>query len=228
MSGIKGLLKQYGVTLMELAEKLDLSRPTLTSYIETFEVDKNSLKDKYKLIFERLFPEKELDTKEFLAELDQCEELLLRDKIFGTSDKSPEETDMISDVIFKIRNAFEEVENKDYFSKFLKSLMANYKNVMVDSFMYYVLVMCGHLNLAEVSDESKKVIAKLFAIELLLENKKLELDEKAMDKLEHRLKEIEDAKQILEKEAQQMIKDGLTSKEIKLKDQTITIKLQND
>ena len=64
---IKNILQKNGLTLFGFAEMLNISRPTLNSYIRIFEAGSNIPNEKYQIIFEELFnynlPEKEFKKK---------------------------------------------------------------------------------------------------------------------------------------------------------------------
>ena len=55
MINVKNQLKNLGITLAEFADKLQISRPTLDSYIQIFESGDKIPKEKYQTIFNKLF-----------------------------------------------------------------------------------------------------------------------------------------------------------------------------
>ena len=80
MESIKKYLKSIGITQIYLAEALNISRPTLDLYIDLYEKQKNIPKERYNIIFQKLFDEKIDDKDEFLRRLDISRTLLNRDE----------------------------------------------------------------------------------------------------------------------------------------------------
>ena len=52
---IRKLLQKNGLTLFSFAELLNISRPTLNSYIKIFESGSSIPNEKFQIIFEELF-----------------------------------------------------------------------------------------------------------------------------------------------------------------------------
>lgn len=89
-------LKSIGKTKTELAEELNLSRPTLNQYIDLFESGKKIENERYDIIFNRLFSER-LDNKDlFKRKLDAVKFLLERDKKYDIGSLTPEAADLVA------------------------------------------------------------------------------------------------------------------------------------
>ena len=69
MQKIKQYLKDVGITQKEFAERIGLSRPTLDTYIEMFEQGQTIPKERYDIIFKRLFGSDNDSIEEFAENL---------------------------------------------------------------------------------------------------------------------------------------------------------------
>ena len=65
MGTIKAELKRHGVTLLEMSEKLEITRPTLDRYIQQYESKGGIKKARFQKLFDDLFS-RPLSTEEFL------------------------------------------------------------------------------------------------------------------------------------------------------------------
>ena len=89
MQNIKQYLKDVGITQKEFAERIGLSRPTLDTYIDMYEHGQTIPKERYDIIFKRLFDNENNAEKIFFDNLKNLEGLLKRDRQYGTSDLEP-------------------------------------------------------------------------------------------------------------------------------------------
>ena len=66
---IKDFLKKYKITLKELSEILNLSRPTLNSYIEQYELDGKISNNYYNTIFTKIFSQNWSKKEDIIEEI---------------------------------------------------------------------------------------------------------------------------------------------------------------
>lgn len=126
MHNIKRYLKDVGITQKEFAERIGLSRPTLDTYIEMFESGQTIPKERYDIIFKGLFDSDNGSKREFTKNLQQVENLLIRDKKYGTSDLEPEAADYVSLIIRNMNRDLKIADwNKDVYT-FINILISNY------------------------------------------------------------------------------------------------------
>lgn len=104
MNKIKIILKKYDITLSEFARKLQISRPTMDTYIECYETGNIIQKEKYQIIFNALFNEYVDSREKFMEILENSNELLERDRVLGTSELELSKTDILSSTIDEIRS----------------------------------------------------------------------------------------------------------------------------
>ncbi len=127
MHNIKQYLKDVGITQKEFAERIGLSRPTLDTYIEMFESGQTIPKERYDIIFKRLFDCDNCSAEEFSKNLQQVENLLSRDQKYGTSDLEPEAADYVSLIVRNMNKDLKMADwNKDVYT-FINILISNYR-----------------------------------------------------------------------------------------------------
>lgn len=226
MENIKKRLKIYNMTLAEFAARLNISRPTLDNYILLYQNKNESLNEKYKIIFDSLFPINELNRAEFYRRLDDMENLLLRDRVFETLDMTPEISDDLSSYFYNFKNTFVKCNMSEEFITFFQDLLRNYESSeFVQRLKDYVLIMCGHKNLSNMSNKNIAAIVGFCKLENNLDS--LQIDKKYLNLIEKVIKENEEANIFIDKHVQQMINDRIKEKEIKINDRTIKISIED-
>lgn len=165
MNQIKYTLKNIGITLAEFAKKLDTSRPTLDSYIEMYEADKPLPKEKYQIIFDKLFTS-EISTKEaFLKNLDELHYLIERDKMLGTFELDCNKTDLITSVIDEMKQDMYADDCDTNLYIFINMLIRSYRNNSVfHNLVKYFLVLNGRMPIQDMTLEDEKYFSNYFRI----------------------------------------------------------------
>ncbi|MFI3252645.1 MAG: hypothetical protein R3Y60_05865 [bacterium] len=116
---IKEILKKNSITTNDFANDFQLSRNTMNTYIDIFENEKKLPKDKYNLIFKKLFLV-QLDEFEFKSIYMILKRTVNRDKVNGTFELSIEKTEKIFSLInLLVENEFDIDEYSEYFIKML-------------------------------------------------------------------------------------------------------------
>lgn len=194
--GIKEYLKQVGITQKELAEKLGLSRPTLDSYIAMYESNTQIPKERYKIIFERLFGEGTKSNGEFINVLNQMEALLSRDKNYGISDLEPIAADYIS---LALRNMKKDVSkegwNRDVYT-FINYVVLNYRNnELIEQLVEYFIFLNDMRRISSIQDYQKPYFANIYKTFKGLGERPDLYDEQDFRDFVKRCKEIQSKKQ---------------------------------
>lgn len=162
MVDIKRYLKTIGVTQSDLASHLSISRPTLDSYIEQYEADGKLDKERYNIIFSRLFSSENVGRTEFDARLKSIEYLLDRDKRLNTDGLSPKDADIVSKIHLTMLSDLENGMADGKIYQFILLLLRNYKkNIQLCEYAHYI----ADLNLKledEMSDLDKRYYAFFF------------------------------------------------------------------
>ena len=163
MCNIKKYLKEVGVTQKEFAERIGLSRPTLDTYIEMFECGQTLPKERYDIIFKRLFDSKTVSAKEFENTLQQLENLLNRDQKYGTSDLSPEAADYVSLIVRNMTKDFKvDGWNKDVYT-FINILISNYRNNEIfKQLVEYFIYLNNIKEINSIEENQKPYFANLY------------------------------------------------------------------
>lgn len=163
MHNIKQYLKDVGITQKEFAERIGLSRPTLDTYIEIFESGQTIPKERYDIIFRRLFDSDNDSAEEFAKNLQQIENLLRRDQKYGTSDLEPEAADYVS-LIVRNMNRDLKIEdwNKDVYT-FINLLISNYrKNEIFLQLVEYFIYLNGIRSVETIKEKQIPYFANIF------------------------------------------------------------------
>lgn len=160
---IKRKLKEMGIKLIDFAKELDITRPTLDSYISLYENGESLPTEKYEIIFDSLFNDG-VDTKdEFMHVLKSFHNLLERDKVLGVMGFSVEKTDLLSNLIQLMKK---DIGTDDYnpdIYAFINMLVRSYKNVTTyERFANYFLFLNGKKEIAEIAEEDKAFYGNLY------------------------------------------------------------------
>ena len=165
MQNIKQYLKDVGITQKEFAERIGLSRPTLDTYIDMYEHGQTIPKERYDIIFKRLFDNENNAEKIFFDNLKNLEGLLKRDRQYGTSDLEPKAADYVSLIVRNMNHDFrKEGWNKDVYT-FINILITNYRsNEVFQQLVEYFIVLNGIKSVESIKSEQIPYFANLFKI----------------------------------------------------------------
>ncbi len=126
-TNIKKRLKEYGITLTIFAQKLNISRPTLDMYIETYESGFKIKQKKYQTIFNTLF-DNDITSSDFHRQLEQFSRMINREKLLGMIELEPEDSDTLMRLFFKMIGDFKTTScNKDIYAM-IGLIIDNYRN----------------------------------------------------------------------------------------------------
>ena len=165
MNHIKSTLKNIGITLAEFAKKLDISRPTLDSYIEMYESNKPLPKEKYQIIFDKLFTAEITSKKAFLNNLEELYYLIERDKMLGTFDLDCNKTDLVTSVIDEMKQDMYTDDCDTNLYIFINMLIRSYKNNSVfQNLVKYFLILNGRIPLQDMTLEDEKHFSNYFRV----------------------------------------------------------------
>lgn len=155
MINIKEYLKSIGISKQEFATEIKLSRPTLDSYIITYENGEIIPRERYQIIFDELFSE-DLDPETFRMELDRLKNLLDRDERLGTDKLDTYAADMVS----RLKDRMSQDMSQDGWNQsvytFIDMLITSYRqNIIFERLAEYFT----YLNRSELDDlaESEQI-----------------------------------------------------------------------
>jgi len=195
MWNIKKYLKNMGITQKEFSERMGLSRPTLDAYIEMFENGKTIPKERYEIIFRRLFDSGNDSVAEFFEKLQEAEYLLHRDLNYGTNNLETEAADYVSLIVqnmnkdFKLKNW-----NEDVYI-FINILISNYrKNEIFQQLVEYFIYLNDIRSISEIKERQKPYFANIFKALHSLSVNPCEYDEYDYQNFLNRCSEIREHK----------------------------------
>ena len=159
MINIKEYLKSIGISKQEFATEIKLSRPTLDSYIITYENGETIPRERYQIIFDELFSET-LEPEAFRMELDRLKNLLDRDERLGTDKLDTYAADMVSRLKDRMFQDMSQVDWNPSVYTFIDMLITSYrKNIIFERLAEYFT----YLNRSELDDLASKEQIPYFA-----------------------------------------------------------------
>ena len=209
MKNIKKVLKQFGITQKDFATKIELSRPTLDTYIALYESGCEIPKEKYRIIFSTLF-DKDYSREEFLYELDDLIGLLERDKRYGTVELSPEASDYVSSILNQMRKDLRTPDWDENVYLFIKLLIGSYKgNTILKELTYYFTYLNGIRNFSKIEQKQIAYMANFYRVfdELLREPQKYCNED--YNAFINRCQEITEEKENRQKEKKEALKQNI-------------------
>lgn len=191
MFKIKDKLKELGITLAQLANELEISRPTLDTYIEMYESKKIIPKEKYQKVFECLFSEdiKEKDT--FIKLLDSCHELIEKDRVLGTSELDARKTDIINSTIEEMKRDMRNDSSSEEIYIFINMIIRSYKKEAIfNKLAKYFLALNGKSDISLITKEEEIYISNYYKLFYEDKNNLMKVNNKYLEMFYKRTKEI--------------------------------------
>lgn len=191
MLDIKKTLKKVGMTQKDFAEKIGLSRPTLDAYIGLYEKGSEIPKERYNIIFNRLFEDEYVSADQFIKKLKQIEQLLDRDQKYGIGDLSASASDSISSVVDNMKRDMKRPNYNEDMYVFINLFISNYStNIIFEKLAEYFLFLNNIKDISYIDDCQKSYFANMYKIfHDLLENPQT-YDEKDYNDFLDRCQEI--------------------------------------
>lgn len=187
---IKKLLQKNGLTLLNFAELLNISRPTLNSYIKMFESGLRVPNEKIQIIFEELF-NYELSNDEFNEKLNKYHNLLQRDKVMGVLELEADTTDLFTSVMNTIKEDFYSSNYDEEIYIFINMLISSYKSEKLFSHLVkYFLVLNNIISYQKVDFEKDSYLLHYFTVFENDKNNNLNYDSRLEKRFINRIEEI--------------------------------------
>lgn len=210
---IKDFLKRYKLTLKELAELLELSRPTLNSYINQYENGEEITNPQYQQIFKEIFSR---DWKEKIEIVEEIK-LLKKNEIKIEDEYSLENLELINSIKEKMYSDMKGEKGVLPLYKFINSVLYNYnKDDGLTGYIDYNLFLNGLKDIGEISESEKTLVSNIFPIMRGHVEKNLSFNEEGYKLFIKRIEEIkkfrEEESKRIEREFQERIKKELELK----------------
>ncbi|MGD9566809.1 MAG: hypothetical protein AB7V48_00555 [Sedimentibacter sp.] len=197
---LKARIKGLGIRLLDISKELDISRPTLDTYISLYESGETLPHDKYQIIFERLFDERVKTKEDFFDVLDGYHNLIEKEKILGIKNLNAKESDLIGNIIYLIRDDVKSEEYDEDIYVFINMMLGSYKKVSTFSRVAkYFLLLNNSKSIEELdsySNSEKAFYSNLYEVmkqDIIGQNK---YDEIKFNRFRDRILELKEEKSL--------------------------------
>ena len=201
---IKDILKENSVKLTELSNILDISRPTLNSYIDEFERKGKISNKSYK------------NREELLRDINELRETLVNKKF---SDLLPENLILLQNIYDKI---YEDMKGKDKvvpIYKFIDSAINNYgEDKALSGYINYTLYLNGLKEIKEITVDDKILVSNIFPILKKYEKSQLKMNDEGLKEFYNRVDEIKKVREERYQKFEKALKEKLME-EFSIKDE---------
>lgn len=191
MFRIKDKLKEIGITLSQVSNKLEISRPTLDAYIEMYENKKIIPKEKYQKVFECLFSEDIKEKEDFIELLDNCHELIEKDRVLGTSELNARKTDIINSTIEEMKRDMKSDTSSEEIYIFINMIIRSYKKEEIfNKLAKYFLTLNGKMDIGLITKDDEVYISNYYKLFYEDKNDLIKVNNKYLEIFYKRVKEI--------------------------------------
>lgn len=213
---IKDILKENNVKLIELSNILDISRPTLNSYIDEFEREGKISNKEYDSFFKKISKKNYKSKEELLRDINGFRELLVNKKF---SDLLPENLRLLKNIYDKI---YEDMKGKDKvvpIYKFIDSAINNYgEDKALSGYINYTLYLNGLKEIKEITTDDKILVSNIFPIMKKYERSQLKMNDEGLKEFYNRVDEIKKVREERYQKFEKALKEKLME-EFSIKDE---------
>ena len=212
---IKDILKENSVKLIELSNILDISRPTLNSYIDEFERKGKILNKEYNSFFKKISEKSYKNREELLRDINELRETLVNKKF---SNLLPENLILLQNIYDKI---YEDMKGKDKvvpIYKFIDSAINNYgEDKALSGYINYTLYLNGLKEIKEITVDDKILVSNIFPIMKKYEKSQLKMNDEGLKEFYNRVDEIKKVREERYQKFEKVLKEKLME-EFSIKD----------
>ena len=202
--------------LIELSNILDISRPTLNSYIDEFEREGKISNKEYDYFFKKISKKNYESKEELLGDINEFRELLVNKKF---SDLLPENLRLLKNIYDKI---YEDMKGKDKvvpIYKFIDSAINNYgEDKTLSGYINYTLYLNGLKEIKEITTDDKILVSNIFPIMKKYESSQLKMNDEGLKEFYNRVDEIKKIREERYQKFEKALKEKLM-KELSIKDE---------
>ena len=213
---IKDILKENSVKLIELSNILDISRPTLNSYIDEFQRNGKISNKEYNSFFKKISKKNFKSKEELLGDINGFRELLVNKKF---SDLLPENLRLLKNIYDKI---YEDMKGKDKvvpIYKFIDSAINNYgEDKALSGYINYTLYLNGLKEIKEITVDDKILVSNIFPIMKKYEKSQLKMNDEGLREFYNRVDEIKKIREERYQKFEKALKEKLME-EFSIKDE---------
>lgn len=213
---IKNILKENNVKLIELSSILNISRPTLNSYIDEFEREGKISNKEYDSFFKKILKKTYTCREELFVDINEFKEFLMKKK-YG--DFLPENLNLLQSIHNKIYKDMKGKNEVVAIYKFLESAINNYgEDKALSGYINYTLYLNGLKDIKEITADDKILVSNIFPIMKKYEKSELEINDEGLKEFYNRVDEIKKVREIRYQKFEKELKEKLM-KELSLKDE---------
>ena len=213
---IKNILKENNVKLIELSSILNISRPTLNSYIDEFEREGKISNKEYDSFFKKILKKTYTCREELFVDINEFKEFLMKKK-YG--DFLPENLNLLQSIYNKIYKDMKGKNEVVAIYKFIESAINNYgEDKALSGYINYTLYLNGLKDIKEITADDKILVSNIFPIMKKYEKSELEINDEGLKEFYSRVDEIKKVREIRYQKFERELKEKLM-KELSLKDE---------
>ena len=213
---IKNILKENNVKLIELSSILNISRPTLNSYIDEFEREGKISNKEYDSFFKKILKKTYTSREELFGDINEFKEFLIKKK-YG--DFLPENLNLLQSIHNKIYKDMKGKNEVVAIYKFIESAINNYgEDKVLSGYINYTLYLNGLKDIKEITADDKILVSNIFPIMKKYEKSELEINDEGLKDFYSRVDEIKKVRETRYQKFEKELKEKLM-KELSLKDE---------
>ena len=213
---IKNILKENNVKLIELSSILNISRPTLNSYIDEFEREGKISNKEYDSFFKKILKKTYTCREELFGDINEFKEFLIKKK-YG--DFLPENLNLLQSIHNKIYKDMKGKNEVVAIYKFIESAINNYgEDKVLSGYINYTLYLNGLKDIKEITADDKILVSNIFPIMKKYEKSELEINDEGLKDFYSRVDEIKKVRETRYQKFEKELKEKLM-KELSLKDE---------
>lgn len=162
---IREFLKRYKLTLKELAKILELSRPTLNTYIEQFEKGEKISNNLYQHIFTEIFLKEWKDRLEIIDRIKELKTSFNIKDVNMDEEYCSENLELIDSIKEKMYRDMKGAKEVLPLYKFINSVLYNYNgDIGLTGYIDYNLYLNSLKNIDEIEENEKILISNIYPI----------------------------------------------------------------
>lgn len=189
---IREFLKRYKLTLKELAEILELSRPTLNTYIEQFEKGEKVSNNLYQHIFTEIFLKEWKDRLEIIDRIKELKTSFNIKDVNMDEEYCSENLELIDSIKEKMYRDMKGAKEVLPLYKFINSVLYNYNgDTGLTGYIDYNLYLNSLKNIDEIEENEKILISNIYPIMSNHVKNNLEFNKEGYSLFLKRVKEIQ-------------------------------------
>lgn len=210
------MLKKNNVKLVELSNILNISRPTLNSYIDEFEKEGKISNKEYNSFFKKVLEKNYKGREDLLEDIKEFKRELINKKF---SEFLPENLNLLQSIYDKI---YEDMKGKKEvipIYKFINSAINNYgEDKALSGYINYTLYLNDLRNIKKMTDDEKILVSNLFIIMKKYEKSQLSMNNEGLKEFYNRVAEIKKIREERYQKFEKVLKEKLM-KELSVKDE---------